>query len=398
MPELPLDDVRVVDLTYGLAGPLCTRTLADLGADVVKVEPIEGDDARRFGPFAPGRYDLESSALFVYLNLNKRGVTLQLETERGRDILRRLVGKADMLVENFPPGHLDALGVGYETLARLNPKLVMTSITSFGQTGSYRDYEATDLVLYALGGMMYVSGEYDRHPITHAYDQSQRAGGLNAAVASLAALHHQRETGEGQHVDVSIFECVVSEVQLPPGRYAYTGGVETRGPKQRPAFVKGFVKVKNGYVGLNASGRNPWEKFAEFLGVPELLSEKFRTGSNRQKYAEELNELLQNALKDREKEEFWHSAVANSFTFQMVQRPEEAAQSPQLAARSFFVDVPHPRCGTLTLPGDTYGLSETPWHVRRTAPLLGEHNAEIYGGELGFGDLELTRLREGGVI
>src|SRR5262249_31428941 len=154
----------------------------------------------------------------------------------------------------------------------------------FGATGPYRDYQATDLVLYALGGMMYVSGEYDRHPLSHAYDQAQRAGGLNAAAATLSALHHQRETGQGQHVDVSIFECVVSEVQLPVARYAYTGGVETRGPKQRPVFSKGFIKVKNGYVGLNASGRNPWEKFADFLGVPELVSARFNTSSARSQH------------------------------------------------------------------------------------------------------------------
>lgn len=398
MPTLPLDDVRVIDLTEGLSGPRCTKMLAELGADVIKVEPPGGDVCRRYGPFAGTRLDLESSAMFLYLNVNKRGVTLNLETVRAKEILRQLIATADILIENFTPGHMDALGLGYETLSALNPRLVMTSISNFGATGQYREYEATDLVLYALGGQMYVSGEYDRHPLAHAYNQSQHAGGMNAAVATLAALYHQRETRHGQHVDVSLFECVVSMVQLPPARYAYTGGIETRGPKRRPAFVKGFIAVKNGYIGLNASGRNTWQTFADFLGVPELVTEKFNTASARSRNAEELNALLSNALKEMDKNEFWHRAVANSFTFQIVQRPEEAATSPQLVERGFFTEVAHPVMGTVTLPGDTYGFSETPWHVRRSAPLLGEHNAEVYGEELGYGAEALSVLRESNVI
>lgn len=398
MAALPLDDVRVIDLTEGLAGPRCTKILAELGADVVKVEPLEGEEGRRHGPFVDSQFGSEASALFLYLNLNKRGVTLNLESVRGQGLLRQLVAGADILVENFAPGRLDELGLGYEALRAEHPGLVLTSLSNFGATGSYRDYQATDLVLYALGGQMYVSGRYGRHPLAHAYSQAQHAGGMNAAVATLAALHHQRETGRGQQVDVSIFESVVSEVQLPPARYAYTGGIETRGPKQPPAFVKGFIKVKDGYIGLNASGRNPWQAFADFLGVPELITERFNTSSARSRNARELNELLQAVLQDREKEEFWHRAVANSFTFQMVQRPEEARHSPQLAARDFFTEVTHPHDGTVTVPGDTYGFSETPWLAPRPAPLLGEHNADIYGGELGYSREELSHLRESGVI
>jgi len=398
MSVLPLDDVRVIDLTEGLVGPRCTKMLAELGADVVKIEPLRGDECRHYGPFAGDRLDLEASAMFLYLNLNKRGATLNLEAARGKELLRQLVATADILVESFPPGTMDSLGVGYEALRTLNPRLVVTSISNFGATGRYRDYEATDLVLYALGGQMYVSGEYDRHPLTHAYNQAQHAGGMNAAVATLAALHHQQETGSGQHVDVSIFECVVSMVQLPPARYAYTGGIETRGPKRRPAFVKGFIAVKNGYIGLNASGRNSWQTFADFLGLPELTTEKFNTASARSRNANELNALLRDVLKECDKDEFWHHAVANSFTFQMVQRPEEAATSPQLAARDFYVDVTHPSMGTVTLPGDTYGFSETPWHVRRPSPLLGQHNAEIYGTDLGYSADDLRVFRESGGI
>lgn len=398
MSELPLDDVRVIDLTEGLGGPRCTKILAELGADVIKVEPLVGDECRTFGPFADSQFDLESSLMFLYMNLNKRGVTLDIESTRGAEMLKKLVSTADILVENFPPGTLDQLGLGYEVLSEINPRLIVTSITDFGSSGPYRDYQATDLVLYALGGQMYVSGQYDSHPLTHAYNQSQMAVGMNAACATLTALYYQRETGEGQHIDVSAFECVASEVQLPIGRYAYTGGIETRGPRERAKVQRGFIKVKDGYIGLNLSGRNTWETFSEFLGIPELLTDRFNTGSARSLHSQELNELLENALKDRDKDEFWHSAVANSFTFQMVQRPEEAVQSPQLAAREFMVDVSHPRAGTVQLPGDTYGFSETPWHVRRRAPLLGEHNDEIFGGELGFSREELTVLHESGVI
>jgi CoA:oxalate CoA-transferase len=397
--SLPLDGVRVVDLSEGLAGPRCTKMLAELGADVVKVEPLGGDICRRHGPFVGEGQGLEASALFSYLNLNKRGVTLDLETEAGRALLRRLVADADVLVETFSPGQMDAFGLGYSALAGLNSRLVVTSITSFGSSGAYRDYEATDLVLYALGGQMYVSGEHDRHPLAHAYSQAQHCGGMNGAVATLAAFHHQQEVGTGQHVDVSILECIVCLGQLPVTRYAYTGGVETRwGPQHRPAFVKGFLPAKDGYVGLNPGGRNTWEDIARFLDLPELLSERFATWTARARNAEELNDLLREAVKDCDKSEFWHSAVEKSFTFQMVQRPEEAARSPQLEERGFFVDVDHPVQGIVTFPGDTYGFSETEWHVRRPAPLLGEHNVQIYGDELGCSSDELSALHESGVI
>lgn len=396
--RLPLDDVVVVDLSQGLAGPRCTKMLAELGAEVIKVEPPDGDVCRRYGPLAGKHTDLESSALFLYLNLNKRGVTLNLESAGGRKLLSSLVEDADILVESFVPGHLEDLGLGYESLREVNPGLVMTSVTDFGATGPYRDFQATDLILYALGGMMYVSGRYDRHPLTHAYQQAYHAGGLNAAVATMAALHYQRETGSGQHIDVSIFETVASEVQLPPARYAYTGGIETRGPKEPPAFVKGFIELKDGYIGLNASGRNPWQKFADFLGVPELTSDEFNTASARNLNARKLNHLLQDALKDHRKDEFWHEAVAESFTFQMVQTPEEAMRSPQLEARDYFVDVCHPVIGMVSVPGDPYGFSRTPWQQPLRAPLLGEDNAEIYGERLGLEDDVIRQLRESGDI
>ena len=398
MTVLPLDDVVVIDLSQGLAAPRCTKMLAELGADVIKVEPPEGDICRTYGPLAGERTDLESSAMFLYLNLNKRGVTLDVRTVAGRNLFKQLIADADILVESYPPGEIDDLGLGFDVLREINPRLVMTSVTDFGASGPYRDYQATDLILYALGGMMYVSGRYDRHPLTHAYNQAYHAGGLNAAVATMAALHYQRETGRGQHIDVSIYETVASEVQLPPARYAYTGGVETRGPKEPPAFVKGFIELKDGYIGLNASGRNPWQKFADFLGVPELTSDKFNTASGRNLNSRELNEMLQEALKDRYKDEFWHEAVAESFTFQMVQTPEEAMASPQLQARGFFVDVEHPVIGTVSVPGDPYGMTATPWQRPNRSPLLGEHNAEVYGGMLGLDDAEIRQLRECGAI
>ena len=175
MTVLPLDDVVVIDLSQGLAAPRCTKMLAELGADVIKVEPPDGDICRRYGPLAGEHTDLESSGMFLYLNLNKRGVTLDVRTAAGRKLFKQLIADADILVESYPPGEMEDLGIGFDVLREINPRLIMTSVTDFGASGPYRDYQATDLILYALGGMMYVSGRYDRHPLTHAYNQAYHA-------------------------------------------------------------------------------------------------------------------------------------------------------------------------------------------------------------------------------
>ena len=210
MPQGALEGVKVLDLTHHVAGPYSTKLLADFGADVVKVEQPSGDPARRIPPFYHDETGPDKSLLFLYLNTNKQGITLNLKTRQGLDLLMELVRDSDILVENFSPRVMPSLGLDYPSLKEINPSLVMVSIANFGQTGPYRDYKANDIVEYALGGLMYIFGGYHREPLKHALHQAQFKAGTNAASAALMALYHQRMTGIGQHVDVSIQESIAS--------------------------------------------------------------------------------------------------------------------------------------------------------------------------------------------
>ncbi|MCL0053547.1 CoA transferase, partial [Dehalococcoidia bacterium] len=200
MPERALEGVKVLDLTHHISGPYCTKLLADFGAEVLKIERPSGDPARRMAPFLHDEADPEKSLVFAYLNTNKQSVTLNLKTDKGIQVLKSLVKKSDVLVENFSPRVMASLELDFESLQQINPGLVMTSISNFGQTGPYRDYKAADIVEYAMGGLMYISGAYDREPLKHAFNQAQFKAGTDAAAATLMATYHQRLTGEGQQV------------------------------------------------------------------------------------------------------------------------------------------------------------------------------------------------------
>ena len=230
MTERALEGVKVLDLTHHIAGPYCTKLLADFGAEVVKVERPGGDPARRMAPFHHDEINLEKSLVFAYLNTNKQSVTLNLKTEKGLQVLKSLVEESDVLVENFAPRVMPSLGLDYETLQKINPRLVLTSISNFGQTGPYRDFLAADIVEYAMGGLMYIFGAYDREPLKHAFNQAQFKAGTDAASATLMAMYHQRLTGDGQRVDVSIQEAVATGLRDVVNNFTYSGAVRRRQP------------------------------------------------------------------------------------------------------------------------------------------------------------------------
>ncbi len=235
-----LDGIRVLDLGTEVSGPFCAKLLADYGADVIKVElPGVGDPARRMGPFADDDPHPEKSIPFLYINTNKRGVTLDTRNPTGRGLLEALLQTADVLVENVPPAHAEDLGLDYAGLTRNNPGLVVTSITAFGQSGPYRDYSATDLVNCAFSGLMYHTGDSDREPLRNSLNQSLYVAGINAAVATSAALLHRMATGRGQHVDVSAVECLAAHLVQPVPYYTYMGAIKGR----RPVRGSGFEEV-----------------------------------------------------------------------------------------------------------------------------------------------------------
>jgi len=394
MPAKALDGVKVLDLTHHIAGPWCTKLLADYGADVLKVERPEGDPARGMPPFYHDEIDQDKSLLFLYLNTCKRGITLNLKTLQGRRMFRELLQDVDLLVENFSPRVMASLDLDFESLLELNPSLVMVSISNFGQTGPYRDYRAADIVEYAMGGLMYIFGNYDREPLKHALHQAQFKGGTDAASAALMALYHQRLTGQGQHVDVSIQEAMASGLRDVVDNYTYTGAIRRRQPNHSGDLTR-LRATSDGYILPNPGigARDNWQATVEFLEVPELDDERFSSPSARLANAEELGRIL-----DENKSDMFFAAHDKRFIYGIVQSPEEVLADPQFAARGYFVDIEHPATGTVKYPGPPFLMSGTPWGPAKPAPLLGQDNQEVFGERLGYTNDEMSRLRSIGVI
>ena len=394
MAERALEGVKVLDLTHHIAGPYCTKLLADFGAEVVKIERPGGDPARRMAPFHLDEADPEKSLLFAYLNTNKQSVTLNLKSEKGVQVLKTLVEESDVLVENFAPRVMPSLGLGFETLQRINPRLVMTSISNFGQTGLYRDYKAADIVEYAMGGLMYIFGTYDGGPLKHAFNQAQFKAGTDAASATLMAMYHQRLTGEGQRVDVSIQEAVATGLRDVVNNFTYTGAVRRRQPNHSGDLTRMRASADGHLLPNPGMGAGLiWDTVVEFLGLPELDDEKFSTPSARLVNAEELGRILDEYFVKQNKYDMFYTSHERRFIFGVVQSPQEVMADPQFQARNYFVDIRHPVLGTLKYPGAPFEMSGTPWEARSAAPTLGQHNQEVIGQRLGYTPEQLVELR-----
>lgn len=399
MPDSALDGIKVLDLTHHFAGPYCTKLLADYGAEVMKIErPVTGDPARMIGPFAGDDPHPDKSLPFAYLNTSKKSVTLNLKSEEGRRIMMRLIEDADLLVENFSPRVMPSLGLDYDTLRAVNPSLVMVSISNFGQDGPYRDYRATDIVAYALGGLMYIFGENGMPPLKHALRQAQFKAGTNAAGAALIALMHRDFTGAGQHVDVSVHEAMASAMRDTTSLYAYSGAIRGRQPAASGEIPRAPLEASDGYVVPIFLGGVSWNDMAAFLGSDELASERYSTASGRVANAEALQDAAEAAFKRRTKREWFEDAHARRYPFGIVNSPEEVVDNPQFRAREFFQDIEHPVAGTLAMPGAPFRMSETPWRAWSPAPSLGQHNLEVLCGRLGCSQSDVKRLAAEGVI
>lgn len=397
-----LEGVKVLDLTHHIAGPYCTKLLADFGADVLKVERPGGDPARRLPPFFHDQPDPERSLVFGYLNTNKKGLTLDLKSSTGREILRSLARDSDVVVENFSPRVMPSLGLSFDALRQENQALVLVSISNFGQTGPYRDYRAADIVEYALGGLMYIFGAYDREPLKHAFHQAQFKAGADAASAALMALYHQRMTGQGQHVDVSIQEAVVSGLRDVVNNYTYTGAVRRRQPNHSGDLNRLRATADGHMLPTPGLANFDWQTMVDFLGLPELDDDKFRTPSARLANAEELGRILDDHFIKQNKYEMFHNSQQHRFIYGVIQSPEEVLSDPQFEARGYFVEVDHPATGPLIgaikYPGAPFNMEGTPWQITRPAPGLGQHNQEVLGERLGYSNAELARLRADGAI
>ena len=393
-----LEGVRVLDLTHRIAGPFCTKLLADFGAEVVKVERPTGDPGRQMAPFFHDETGPDNSLPFAYLNTNKRSVTINLKSNAGREIVRALAAESDVLVENFAPRVMPSLGLDYETLSGATPGLVMVSISNFGQTGPYRDYKAADIVEYALGGLMYIFGAYDREPLKHAFNQAQFKAGTDAASASLMALYHQRLTGEGQHVDVSVQEAVATGLRDVVNNFTYTGAVRRRQPNHSGDLQR-LRATADGYMlpspGL---GGGDWSTVVNFLDLPDLDDDKFRTPSARLVNAEELGRILDDYFIAKNKYEMFYASHQHRFIYGVIQSPEEVLADPQFESRGYFVEVDHPATGPVKYPGAPFNMGATPWQVKHAAPAIGQHNQEILGERLHYSGQQLAQLRAEGAI
>lgn len=398
MADRLLEGYKVLEVGHYVAAPYCGKLMAGYGAEVIKVEtPGVGDGARHEGPFFRDIPDPETSALYLWLNTNKKGITLNLKTEAGRKIFLDLVKDADVVLENFEPRVMPALGLGYDDLAKVNPNIIMTSISNFGQTGPFRDHKGTELTMQAMGGLTYMNGEPDREPVPIAGNQAQYHGGINAFTATLTALMYREFGGEGQQVDISILECVNSIMEQHDAKWEYEKGITGRyGPTVGGRAAWGLYPCSDGFASIVSGPERRWAKVAELMEEPMLGNPDY-VGTGRITYKEEIEAMMMPWLMTHTKEEIYHKGQAAGLPFGIVCDFGDLLSSPQLLARKFFVEIDHPKTGPLMYPGAPVNPAGAPWVAGR-APLLGEHNEEILGKRLGFSKDDLIRLRGQGVI
>ncbi|MCS7001967.1 MAG: CoA transferase [Dehalococcoidia bacterium] len=395
----PLDGVTVLDLTWHTAGPFATKLLADFGADVIKIErPGSGDPARQFGPFPPSGPDPEQSAAFAYLNTNKASVTLNLASDTGRRIALELAKSADIVVESFRPGVVDRLGIGYEALRAVKPDTILVSVSSFGQTGPYAQYHATDLTAWALTDVPYVTGNADRPPLRTAGAQAAIHAGINAVIGALTALWAREDTGEGAHVDVSVMEAVVNLIEFSLGLYECLGLVHRR----RRATVAGFhpagrQPTRDGEMFLMFGSRSGAE-VAVALDLPALNDPKFATNVSRYRHREEFDAIFLPWLRaHRASDAFRILQERARMPVAKVMTLPELFEDEQYQARGFFVTIDHPVAGALRYPGPPFVMSATPAQYRRPAPRLGEDTERVLA-RLGYSAEDVAQLRRRGVV
>ncbi|MCL4271334.1 MAG: CoA transferase [Anaerolineales bacterium] len=391
----PLQNIRVLDLSRVLAGPYCTMVLGDLGADIIKVEPPEGDETRGWGPpFAGGE-----SAYYLCVNRNKRGMVVNLKTDEGCEILRNLAIQSDVLVENFRPGTLKKFGLDFETLHALNPELIYCSISGFGQTGALRDMPGYDFMIQAMGGIMSVTGEPEGEPMKVGVAVADLFAGQNAVISILAALQARTFTGKGQYIDIALFDSQLGWLANVASNFL----VSRKNPKRYGNAHANIVpyqsfQASDGWFVVAVGNDKQFESFCRVIGKSELSEdERFSTNAMRVQNRETLIPLLKPIFMEKTVGE-WLALIGDQFPCGPINNLEQVFAMPHVKEREMLVQMEHPTIGALPLVGSPIKMGETPVEYRLPPPLMGQHTNQILREVLGYSDEKIKALAESGCV
>lgn len=390
-----LSHIKIIDVSRLLTGPFCTMLLADLGADVIKVEvPGRGDDARLFGPFAAGE-----SGYYMSLNRNKRSLTLDLRNPEGQAVFRDLVQGADVVLENFTVGTMDAWGLGYQDLRQINPRLIFASITGFGQFGPYARRVAFDAIAQAMGGLMSLTGYPDNPPTRVGTSLGDINAGNFAAIGILAALLQRGQTGQGQRLDISMHDCIFSILENALVRYTISGQNPTRiGSRHASVAPYDVFKAKDGFIIIACANEATWQRLCKAMGREELIrDERFLLNDNRATNIEPLSQVINDWTATLSMETILSTLVEHSVPAAPILTIADLAENEHLKARNMLVEVDHPKAGKVVIPGNPIKLSASPDTIETPAPVLGQHSEEILA-EIGYKAEQIEALRNHKII
>lgn len=391
-----LSGVRVLDLTRVLAGPACTMMLADMGAEVIKIEvPGKGDDSRAFSPFQNGE-----SAYFINMNRNKKGVTLNMKSEEGKNIFREMLKKADIVVENYRPGVMERLGFGYEDIKKINPGIVYGAVSGYGHTGPYSQRPGYDAIGQATSGLMSTTGWEETGPTRIGTPMADYLAGLSAAVAILGALHYKEKTGIGQKVDIALMDSGIASMQVIQTYYLVEGRLPSRiGNRYESNYPTDGYPTMDGNIMVSAANDKLWRKMAAAIGREDLADNE-KTHSNKERLMNwpYIREEILKWTTTRTTAEAVEILVEAGVPAASINDISQVVADPQTKNREMFVDIEHPVAGKMTMTGSQLKLSETPVQYRKVAPALGEDNEEVYGELLGLTPGDIQRLKEEGAM
>ena len=400
--DLPLKDLRVLDFTIMLAGPYATMMLADCGAEVLKIErPGTGDNTRSIGPFSTTDPRRQAGGFFLSIGRNKKSVTIDLKHPKGIQLARELVKKSDVVVENFRPGVMDRLGLGYSELSRVNPRIVYTSISGFGQTGPYKDRPSFDLIAQAMGGVMAMTGAKDGPPCKVGPGIGDVWAASLAAYATMVAVVSAMKTGRGQHVECAMYDSMLYMIERAIMMYSMAGIVSRPVGNAHPLYAPyDCFKTKDGkYVVLAGHWDNQWRNLCRAMRREDLIEDpRFGSMWDRAQNYESLRSLIQGWVLNRKRDEILSLLIEYDVPVGPVNTVEDIFACPQVKAREMLSEVHHPIAGRLNIVGVPMKFSETPASVRTAAPLLGEHTEEVLRTLLGLAESEIRALREEGII